>query len=453
LLHANPAICRMLGYAEEELLKLGIKDIHPPQDLPRVIAEFEAQARGEKILASDIPCLRKDGTTFYADVCTACVRIEGRLCNVGFFTDTTKRRHLEEQIRRVQKLEAIGQLAGGVAHEFNNLLMGIGGCAQMLLAEAEPGSGAARDLGRIRELTKRGAGLTKDLLLFSRRDPPRREALNLNSVAEGVHKMVRHLLPENIAMDVRLAPHPASVMADSEQMKHVLINLAVNARDAMPEGGRLILEVRNVELDSASAQTGSGLAPGRYVVMAVTDTGCGMDQATRQRIFEPFFTTKDIGSGTGLGLATVFGIVREHDGQVTAYSEPGQGTTFKVYLPRLPENTAASARREPEAAASGGAETILLVEDEEAVRAVLHSYLTKRGYVVLAASGPEEAATVFQQAGGAADLLLTDMAMPGMSGDQLYRRLAGTRPGLKVLFMSGHPEGVIRHEHNMGAVG
>ena len=279
--------------------------------------------------------IAKSGRSIPVEIKAARVRMNGRDYLMGIFRDITERRRLEEQLRHAQKLEAVGQLAGGVAHEFNNLLMGIGGYAQLLLPRFPSDAEAARDLARIRELSERGAGLSRQLLAFSRRSGAEPVILNINSVIENAHRMLRQLLPENVELTLSAGAGLGSVRADPGQVEQVLVNLAVNARDAMPAGGRLLIETANCELNAAYARTHAEVLPGRYVMLAVTDTGSGMDEATRRRIFDPFFTTKEVGKGTGLGLATIYGIIKQHGGHVTVYSEPGQGSTFKVYLPRL----------------------------------------------------------------------------------------------------------------------
>ena len=360
-------------------------------------------------------------------------------------------RTLEAQLLQSQKLEAVGRLAGGIAHDFNNILTAIGGFADLLLADMGADDPRCRDLEEIHLATQRAASLTQQLLAFSRRQVLQPKVINLNVLVPDIEKMLRRLIGEDILFATVLHPRLGNVRADPGQLEQVIVNLAVNARDAMPTGGRLTLETRNVELDESFAADRPGLIPGHYVMLAVTDTGVGMDEETKSRIFEPFFTTKVRGKGTGLGLATVYGIVQQTGGHIQAYSEPSTGTTMRVYLPRVDEPVDAVERAgERPSEVVGGTETILLVEDEAPVRAVTRQLLERNGYRVLeAADGPTALALVDGDAGGAqVDLLLTDVIMPGMSGRELARRLQSLRPSLRVLFMSGYTDDAVVH-HGM----
>jgi signal transduction histidine kinase len=358
-------------------------------------------------------------------------------------------RRSEEQLRQAQKMEAIGQLAGGVAHDFNNLLTIISGYSDLLLnGILRPQDATAREaVGEIRKAAERAAGLTRQLLAFSRRQVLAPQVLVLNSVVQDVDKMLRRLIGEDIQLSCRLAADLGTVKADPGQIEQVLLNLAVNARDAMPRGGRLTIETANIMLDENYARTHPEIQPGPFVMLAVTDTGCGMDAATLRRIFEPFFTTKGPGKGTGLGLATVYGIVKQSGGSIYVYSEVDRGTSFKVYLPRLEADPIADL---PPIAApvqqAGGQETLLIVEDDDAVRALTRTVLRDNSYNVIEAIDADTALNWVEEHNQPIHLLVTDVVMPGMSGRELAERLKEQRPEMKVLFMSGYTDdAVVRH--------
>ena len=450
---ANPAICRMLGYSEEEMKHLGVQDIHPAESLEHVLGEFEAQARGEKSLAPELPCRRKDGSVIYADVTASGMVLNNKRCNVGFFSDVTERRrarkereNLEEQFLASQKMEAIGILAGGVAHDFNNLLFVILSYTGFAMAGMQEGDPLRDDLLEVKKAADRAVALTRQLLAFSRKQVLQPVPLNLNQIATGVEKMLRRILGEDIDLVQVLAPDLGLTLADPGQIEQVLMNLVVNARDAMPEGGKLTIETSNVEIDEEYAARHVVVKPGSYVQLVVTDTGCGMDEQTKTRLFEPFFTTKAKGKGTGLGLSTVYGIVKQSGGSIWVYSEPGQGTAFQIYLPRdLSATTATATKPLTVPMRSTGTETILVVEDEEAVRRVTSRTLAAAGYTVLTAADGDDALLTCAQHGGDIHLLLTDVVMPRMSGRTLAQELSKTRPTLEVLYMSGYTDDAIVH--------
>ncbi len=346
----------------------------------------------------------------------------------------------EEQLRQMQKLEAIGRLAGGVAHDFNNLLTGIMGYADLLLLRLAPGDPLYHHVKEIAHTADRAATLIGQLLAFGRRQLLQPQALNLNLLINNLHHLLRHTIRENVELATSLAPGLGTVRADIGQMEQVLLNLAINAGDSMPQGGTLTISTANLDLDDDFASRHPEIAPGPYVTLSVSDTGAGMDQETLSQIFEPFFTTKELGRGTGLGLATVYGIIRQSGGNILCASQPGQGTTFTVYLPRINETQEqASPVRQPLEAARGS-ETILLVEDNEVVRQVTTQVLRSRGYTVLEAAGGQEALALSEQYPGPIHLLLTDVIMPGMNGLEVAERWMARRPATRVLFMSGYPE-------------
>jgi len=358
--------------------------------------------------------------------------------------DVTDQRLLAEESLRTQKLELIGKLAGGVAHDFNNLLTGIMGFTDFALETLEEGSQAHRDLTEVRALADRAENLTRQLLAFGRRQMLAPVVLDINSLIEDLIKLLERLIGEDITLYFHPGAELRRVEADPAQIEQVIMNLAVNARDAMPQGGKLIIETTNVTLDTQFGRGWHDFQPGAYVMLAVSDTGRGMDGEIRQHVFEPFFSTKEVGEGTGLGLATTYGIVKQHGGHIRVYSEQGKGTTFKVYLPSTTrEETAAGKVRE--SSVLGGTETILLVEDDDAVRSVAKRALDALGYRVLAVASAEEAEKVFEERGEEIALLVTDVVMPGLNGKELSDRLRARRPGLKVLYMSGYTDNVIVH--------
>jgi len=355
--------------------------------------------------------------------------------------------HTKDQLAHAQKLEAVGLLAGGVAHDFNNLLMVITGRSDLLLLRLGPDDSARPDVELIKSTGQRAADLTRQLLAFSRKQLLQPRRLNLNAVVQGLAPMLERLIGEDIELQTALDPAAGPVTADPGQIEQVIMNLAVNARDAMPAGGQLTIETSNVELDAAYTHQRVGVRPEPHVMLAVTDTGSGMDEPTRARIFEPFFTTKEVGKGTGLGLSTVHGIINQSGGTIWVYSEPGKGTTFKIYLPR-----AAGAAKEPVGVRTvsppaRGSETILLVEDEQGVRDIVREVLQARGYTVLEARHGIEALAVARRHRGPIDLLLTDVVMPRMGGPELAECLVARQPNLKVLYMSGYTERAVARHH------
>ncbi len=355
--------------------------------------------------------------------------------------DVTRERALEAQLRQAQKMEAIGRLAGGVAHDFNNLLTAISGYAELLAGRMPPDSTEAGDVAEIRKAAERAEALTQQLLAFARKSVLHLQTLDLNDVIRGLAPLLRRLIGEDIELVVRAEPDLGPTVADRGQVEQVIMNLAVNARDAMPGGGRLTLETANAQLDAAFAASHPGIVAGDYAVLAVSDTGCGMAPDVLERAFEPFFTTKEQGKGTGLGLSTVVGIIEQSRGHVAATSEQGAGATFRIYLPWADAAAPAPARGDREPVRGGSGETILVVEDEEAVRTLVCRVLEQRGYEVLAARDPAEAIVLAEDRQARIDLLLTDVVMPGLGGQELTDRIVRSRPTISVVFTSGYPQG------------
>jgi signal transduction histidine kinase len=358
---------------------------------------------------------------------------------VGLAVDVSETRHLQEQLRAAQRMESIGRLAGGIAHDFNNVLGVIESCSALLASELTEPS-ALEDVEIIRAATHKAADLVSQLLAFSRRQVRKPEVLDLNAVVADLGKMLQRVIGEDVKLQTSPGVALGSIMADRGQLEQVVMNLVVNARDAMPEGGNISIECRNARMDEAYIGRHAAGAPGPYVMLALTDSGIGMDRQTQARIFEPFFTTKAAGRGTGLGLATVYGIVKQSGGFIWVYSEPGQGSTFKVYFPRVDDMPV---RRDTRTAVSniGGDETILLVEDDDDLRRVTRRILQNRGYTILEARHGGDALLLCERYTGEIDLVLTDVVMPQMNGRDLSRRLRALRPEMSVVYMSGYPDG------------
>jgi PAS domain S-box-containing protein len=437
---ANPAACALFGLPRARLLGRPVADFAAPgTDAERLWQRFRAQGQ----LAGDFRLRRPDGTTRDVEYRATANFLPGR--HLAILRDVSERKRLEEQLRQAQKMEAIGRLAGGIAHDFNNLLTVINGYSEVLLDRLGPDDPSAELIGEVRNAGERAASLTRQLLAFSRNQVLAPRLLDLNALVAGMEKMLARLIGADVEMTFVPGPAPGMVRADPGQLEQVLLNLVVNARDAMPRGGQLTVETGNVALDEAGARRRPGLRPGPYVLLAVSDTGHGMDEATRALIFEPFFTTKGPGQGTGLGLAMVYAAVQQSDGHIDVYSEPGHGSTFKIYLPRA-AGEAPDAQAAEELKILGGTETILLVEDEDGVRTLAAVVLRASGYTVLEAKNGLEAVELCLTHAGPIDLLLTDVVMPRMSGRQLADALAEPRPGLRAVFMSGYTDdAVVRH--------
>jgi nitrogen-specific signal transduction histidine kinase len=366
---------------------------------------------------------------------------------IAYIVDLTERQRLEERFLQAQKMEAVGQLAGGVAHDFNNLLTVILGYSDLLAAKLDPGSLQFEELDEIRKAGERAASLTRQLLAFSRQQVLERKVLDVNDMIAQTEKMLGRLIGEDVELVTVLDSALNRVFADAGQLEQVIMNLAVNARDAMPRGGRLTIETANVEIDEAYARLHATVRPGSYVMIAVSDTGVGMNGETLAHMFEPFFTTKGRGKGTGLGLATVYGIVKQSGGSVWVYSEVGKGTTFKIYLPLVEEGGEAEPVPAAEPASLVGSETVLLVEDEEPVRALSRSILESYGYTVLEAASGKDGLDVAGHYPRPIHLVLTDVVMPEMGGSDMASRLEALRPGVCVLYMSGYTDdAVFRNE-------
>jgi two-component system cell cycle sensor histidine kinase/response regulator CckA len=441
ILECNDALARIFGYASrEELVDRDMAVLYPDSRQRRDF--FDALLRVRGLANFEMRGERKDGGTAWTFQNASLLADEqaGEIIVEGTVSDITERRHLEEQLRQSQKMEGIGQLAGGIAHDFNNLLTTVLGYSDMALSQLSAHDPIREDILEIRKAGERASNLTRQLLAFSRKQVFEPRVLDLNALIAESSRMLARLIGEHIRFVTELDPELASVRADPGQVEQVIVNLVVNARDAMPEGGALTMRTGNANVTAATARDHFGVAPGRYVVIAVADTGVGIDPETQKRIFEPFFTTKDKPHGTGLGLATVYGIVSQSGGHIFVASEPGRGSTFAIYLPRVEELASAAGAAAAPAAVRRGSETILLVEDEDAVRGLTLRGLQSSGYTVLQASSAEEALPIAARHAGRLDLLLTDVIMPGASGPELARRLLEKRPGTRVLYVSGYTD-------------
>jgi len=442
-LDVNPQACAMTGYDRDELLRLGSVDTYPLEEREAAAARAAEVASGRSIVF-DRRLLRKDGTVIIVEI-NARPLPDGRL--LAAMRDITERRNLENQLRQAQKMEAVGRLAGGLAHDFNNVLTAVFGYVDLLSEELAPGSHAREDVEEIRRAAERAAALTRQLLAFSRQQVLDPIVLSVNDLIRNLDKMLRRLIGEDVDLRLNLAPDVGNVRADPGQLEQVIANLVVNARDAMPEGGKLLIETVNADLTEQYADMHRPVMAGAYVMIAVSDTGVGMDEATKARIFEPFFTTKEKGRGTGLGLSTVYGIVKQSGGYIWAYSEVGRGTTFKVYLPRV-DALAAQVAAPREAGTLTGSETVLLAEDDPMLRPLAKTLLQKLGYTVLEAENADQAVALAAAHPAPIHLLVADVVMPGASGRELARRLAASRPDMKVLYVSGYTDDAIVH-HGM----
>lgn len=449
-LTVNQGMIKMLGYdSEDELYGLTAKtDVWcDPEGPARLLAQYPERVDGEEVTWK-----RKDGKIITVRLVGHPVRDEDgeiKYCEL-MAEDVTEKRQLEERLRQAQKMEAVGRLAGGIAHDFNNLLTVVKGQLE-LLQEHETGSRQVQNIEQAQKAADRAAALTQQLLAFSRMQVLRPRIISLNDVVKEIDKLLPPLTGAETDLKVTLDQNLGLVKADPAQMEQVVLNLAINARDAMPKGGKLTIETANVDLDEAFARGHSPLMAGRYVMLAVSDNGEGMDAETRTRMFEPFFTTKEQGKGTGLGLATVYGIVKQSGGFIWVESEPGCGTTFRIYLPFVRGSVEPETRPEVPARIPTGSETVLLVEDEEGVREVTREFLKLSGYQVLEAENGAAAMEIAEKHGGPIDVLLTDMNMPGLGGLELAKQLTVARPGLKVLFMTGYNEHAVLAEGEVDA--
>jgi len=441
----------MHGYEKNEFTGLNLHDLDVPESEKLIADRIRAILEKGKATFT-VEHYRKDGSVIPLSVSVKSVEWEGRPALLSIATDITESRQaererekLEAQLHQAQKMEAVGRLAGGVAHDFNNMLSLILGHAELALEEIEPSHPLYANLEEMKIAGERSAELTRQLLAFARKQTISPVKLDLNEILEGMLKMLQRLIGEDIELNWIPGSDLWPVKLDPGQIDQVLANLCVNARDAIVDVGKIKIETRNVKIDEAYCDDHPGLSPGSYVRLSVSDNGCGIDTETLENIFEPFFTTKGIGKGTGLGLSTVYGIVKQNNGFIDVYSEPGRGTTFKIYLPRFEAGAIESLEERERKSVEKGCETILIVEDEPAILAMTKMMLKKTGYTVLAAKTPGEAIRIAQEYPGNIDLLLSDVVMPEMNGWDLAMKIISLYPNLKRIFMSGYTADVIAH--------
>ena len=452
-IYVNPASEAISGYTRKELLAMNFWDLVHPDFRELIKQRAQARQQGELVPSRyELKIITKNGEERWIDLTVGMINFEGKPAVLGTDFDITERkraeeemRALEEQLRQSQKMEAVGLLAGGIAHDFNNLLTIIKGYSQLSLLELKEGDLLKGNIEEIQKATERAANLTGQLLAFSRRQVMQMKVFDFNTLLRDLENMLRRVIGEDIELVTILTDDLGRTKTDPGQIEQVIMNLAVNARDAMPSGGKLIIETDNVELDAEYARAHVAVTPGHYVRLSVSDTGFGMSQEVKEKVFEPFFTTKDKGKGTGLGLSTVYGIVKQSGGNIWVYSELGHGTTFKIYLPRVEEDLDTLHGRDETDSLPRGSETVLLVEDEPSVRDLAHRLLSQQGYKVLEAANGKEALRVAQECFGEINLLLTDVVMPRMGGKEVADRLKTLRPSVKVLFISGFPDEAIAH--------
>ena len=448
IIYASPGFMQLTGYTAAEVIGRNCRFLQGKNTDPTAVTRVREAIQHKRHCTVEVLNYRKDGTTFWNELSISPVLDpSGRLTHfVGAQVDVTERRLLEEQLRQSQKMDAVGQLAGGIAHDFNNLLTIINGYSDMIHELVPGGSPIQEFASEIRHAGERATALTQQLLAFSRKQVLETKVLSLNTIVTDTDRMLRRLIGEDVYVSAVLDPELGHVKADPGQIEQVIINLAVNARDAMPQGGKLTIETRNAELDETYTQAYPDLRPGPYIMLAMTDTGTGMDSATKARIFEPFYTTKQPGRGTGLGLATVFGIIKQSEGHISVYSELGRGTTFKLYLPRVEPEPGLGVVVPRQRRLAQCTQTILLTEDEPALRALASRILSTHGFRVMEACDGEMAISISEAYQDTIHLLVTDVVMPGMSGRQLAERLVAVRPELKVLYVSGYTDdAVVRH--------
>jgi PAS domain S-box-containing protein len=444
-LAVNDAFVSCYGWSREEFMRMTVRDIRKPSEVPALMKYLSEAASVFKNVGV-WNHTKKGGDRIEVETTSYLIEWNGRPARVAYARDVTEKKRTDQQLRQAQKMEAVGRLAGGIAHDFNNLLGVIIGYTEILQESLSGDAQLSRKASAIKKAGLHAASLTRQLLAFSRKQVLDPRVLNLNAVVTDTLKMLQRLIGENIEASMVLASELGSIKADQSQIEQIIINLALNARDAMPRGGKLTITTANADLGSQSARHHPEVIPGSYVLLTVSDTGSGMSAETQSHIFEPFFTTKEMGNGTGLGLATVYGVVKQSGGFIWVYSELGRGTTFKVYLPGVFDVAVTPDPDKSRKKIARGSETVLVVEDAQPLRELARELLEGSGYTVLEAANGIDAVQLVEQHQGPIHLLLTDVIMPGMDGRRLAESLAPRRPEMKVLYMSGYPdEAIVRH--------
>jgi two-component system cell cycle sensor histidine kinase/response regulator CckA len=437
----NTKALRLSGYAESELARMPCLKLIHPDDRRMVISEYRRALNSRQPVSPyAFRITDKAGNLKWLEITHEPTSWNGQQAVLAFVSDITERKRLEQQFFQAQKMEAVGRLAGGIAHDFNNILTVILGYAELMAQVADNRAAMAKNIEAIRQAAKKGAGLTQKLLAFSRKQLLQPKVLDLNVLIVGMEAILKRLLGEGIVLVQNLHPQLGSIHADTSQIEQIILNLAVNAKDAMDDGGRLIIETDNIEFSNDDIQSGPEMRAGSYVKLAISDTGSGMSEDVKSHLFEPFFTTKESGRGTGLGLATVYGIIKQSNGFIYVYSERGQGTTFKLYFPRISERPAQRESLGGPERSLMGAETVLLLEDEEQVLKLVERILKKHGYKVLAARSAEEALVYCKQNTIPVNLLIADVGIPGMNGRRVWDLVNESFPQARVLFISGYPQ-------------
>ena len=444
ILWVNRAFTELTGYGPEEAIGQNPRILKSWNHDPSFYRTLWSTIQSGRVWRGEITNRKKDGFLYAEEMTVTPVRSpSGEVNYIAIKQDVTEKKRLEAQYRQAQKMEAVGRLAGGVAHDFNNILGVIKGYSEISLERVEPEHQVAKNIQKIKAAADRAVLLTRQLLAFSRQQIVYPRIIDLNAVVHGMADMLQRLVGDDISITVRPTTPLGEIKADVGQLEQVLMNLAVNARDAMPDGGPIIIETRNVELGETYQRKHEPVRPGPYVTLSMSDSGCGMDDTTKASIFEPFFTTKEVGKGTGLGLATVYGIVKQSAGYIWVYSELGKGTTFKLFFPRVSEVAETPSQPEEKTEPSGGSETILLVEDDEGLREMMATSLGTAGYEVLETGKPQAALELVAKYHGPVHLLLSDIVMPQTSGVQLFKLLKVSAPDLKVIFISGYAADVL----------
>ena len=447
VLAVNEMAVRLYDYSKHEFLKMTLEDLHAPAGVQQPDSAAEvADLTAMSIASSDVfKHWHKSGRAIEVEIASSPLEFQGRSAKIGLITDVTERNSLQAQFLQAQKMESLGRLAGGVAHDLNNLLGVVMGYGELTLESLDPTSPLRRNLEGMQKAASQAISVVRQLLAFSRKQIQQPQMLDLNKIIVNMEELLRRLIGGGIELSIVTESDLGTVRADPGQIEQVIMNLAVNARDAMPRGGQLRIKTANIDLDRAAAHDKPECPFGRHIMLEVKDTGCGMDAGTQAKIFEPFFTTKDVGKGTGLGLATVYGIVKQSGGSISVDSVPGRGATFRICLPRVEAPFQLSAAAKPFDEIRAGTETVLLVEDDEPLREVVRAFLEQGGYKVLVPGYPKCGLASPEKTEGKIDLLLTDVVMPGISGPQVAEDLRLTIPGLKVLFMSGSTDEALGH--------